>query len=114
MRIISLDRFRELPAGTIYCKYAPQYFGELEIKGDTLDSDFVCAPLCGLVESESSNEMHYILDSAEKTGDSFKFDLDGYGRDGLYEDKQLFAIYETDDIVQLIEKLSKSLKQNNG
>jgi hypothetical protein len=40
--------------------------------------------------------------------DHFAFDLDGTVRDGLYEEKQLFAVYEKEDILKLIGRLSYS------
>ena len=110
MRIINLEEFRKMPEGTIYCKYTPCCFSDLEIfGGDCGGIDFVSASLTGWVESEGSNEMFDILERAEKTGESFKLDTECYGRDGLYEDKQLFAIYENEDILQLIETLKKGL-----
>lgn len=109
MRIVNLTEFRAMPDGTIFCKYHPCVFGELEIKGETWESDFLSSQLTGCVECNNSGEMFDILTDAEKSGKSFNLDLEYYGRDGLYNDEQLFAIYEPSDIKQLIDVLQKSL-----
>jgi hypothetical protein len=35
----------------------------------------------------------------------FKFDIDETQRDGLFEEDELFAIYDNEDILKLINKL---------
>jgi hypothetical protein len=54
MKIINLTEFRGMPQGTVFCKYDPCCFGELQIKGETWDSDFISAPLTGVIERQSS------------------------------------------------------------
>ena len=107
MKIINLTEFRAMPEGTVFCKYQPCCFGELEIKGETWEHDFICASLTGVIESEGSDDMMNKLDQYEKSKESFKLDLEYYGRDGLYEDNQLYAIYEKSDIQQLVNKLTE-------
>jgi hypothetical protein len=110
MKIVNLIEFRKLPAGTVYCKYKPCYFGELEMKGDTLEVDFYAASLIANVKwGHDSSGMIDILDNAVKTGDSFELEVDAICRDGYFEDDQLFGIYETNDIKQLIGKLEEAL-----
>ena len=46
------------------------------------------------------------LFEAEEKGNSFKLDFDCGERDGLYEDEELFAVYEKEDIVNFIRKLN--------
>jgi hypothetical protein len=46
MRIINLTEFRQQPVGTVFCKYKPQVFGELEIFGGVCGyGDFFASPL---------------------------------------------------------------------
>lgn len=111
MKIVNFETFRKLPPGTIYCKYEPQVFRELEVKDETLDyGDFLCACLTGWVDSNGSDDTTEILYEAEKTGESFDLEVDCYGRDGMFEEDQLFAVYEKKDVEQLIQALQKSLK----
>lgn len=49
------------------------------------------------------------LFEAIERGTSFKFDYDCLGRDGLLDDKQLFAVFEKEDVVMLIERLKKTV-----
>lgn len=109
MYIVNLEKFRALPEGTIFCKYRPCVFGDLCVKGDTWEYDFIYTPLVASLECKGTDEMFDILDRAEKTGSNFSLDVDSYQRDGYFEENQLYAIYEKDDISQLIDKLKKSI-----
>jgi hypothetical protein len=113
MRIINRQEFLKMSAGTVYCKYQPCYFGELCVKGDSIPSDFytgelTCSPSV-IANWVNSDDIFDMLDRYQKTGESFDLDLEGDGRDGLYDENQLFAIYEPKDIQQLIDKLTKLL-----
>lgn len=105
MKIINLAEFRAMPEGTVFCKYEPCNFGELQIKGETWESDFISASLTGVIESDGSSDMFDKLLQYEKTKESFPLDIEYYGRDGLFEENQLFAVYEKKDIAQLVNKL---------
>lgn len=108
MRIVNIDTFIKLPAGIIFAKYEPFIFGDLMIKGDTYNKDFSSVTLLE-VKASSMDEMIDILESAE-TGSSFKLDLEYYCRDGLFEKDQLFAVYEKEDVEQLLETIYRCLK----
>lgn len=108
MKIVNLEKFRELPAGIIFAKYDPCVFRELRIKGDTWEVDFLEAGLLW-VDCTSGTNMEEILTDAEHKGTSFKLDPECYGRDGMFEKDQLFAVYEKEDIQQLVSLLNKSL-----
>lgn len=111
MKIINLEEFRKLPEGIIFCKCAPCYLGSPQIKGRTLDGDFVCASLTDNVYFErSSDELDAIYDDAIEKGAEFRLYFESFGRDGLYEKDQLFAIYDKLDITQFISALANSLK----
>ena len=97
-----------MPAGTVYCKYKPCYFGQLCVKGDSIPGDFYTGELTadvGLLAGNNSGEWLDLLDKYERTGESFDLDLEGEGRDGMYDEDQLFAVYERKDIEQLIARL---------
>lgn len=73
---------------------------------DFFQQDIACPVKCN-----SSSEFMDILDDAEKTGKSFDLDFDesNSGRDGCFDEDQLFAIWEPNDIRQLIERLQSCL-----
>lgn len=101
MRIVNLTRFRELPPGTVFSKYQPCCFGELMMKGDTWEHDFLCQSLTGNIKSDSSEDFFNKCRLMEQ-GESVDLDFDFYGRDGLFEADQLFVVYEKKDLAALI------------
>lgn len=119
MKIIDRKTFMSLPSGTVYAKYAPQYFQEICIKGDSIignDGGYIdwFEQTILQVESECSDHQSDILWSAEEEGRSFALDLDYEGRDGLFEDGEKFAVYETQDVKQLIARLGRALVEGYG
>ena len=110
MKIVGLEEFRKLPEGTIFMKFEPCTFEELGIKGETWEYDFLYCDLLTQIESSGSEEECLLLSDADNDSSiSLKLDLEGYGRDGCFEDNQKFAIYEKQDIENLITKLSHCL-----
>lgn len=111
MRIVKREEFLKLPINTLYRKYKPQFYEDLCIKGETWDSDFLCQELHGDISGSTGSDHNSDLhDMAVESGGVFRFDLDGLGRDGLYDENQLFAIYDNEDIKGLIEKLKICLR----
>jgi len=110
MRIVNLKTFRSLPINTLAMKYEPCIFGDLFVKGETWEHDFLLENITNEIESGSSDDMTDKLFMAEKKGDSVKMNFDAIRRDGMMEDRQLFAIWEKEDIKGLIAKLNKCLE----
>ncbi len=114
MKIVDRKTFLTYPSNTLFCMYEPSgNFGLLQIK--TCDpgfwgNDFVTSEINGwFTECPGSNEFFEKVDMAEK-GEEFRFDLDTSIRDGLYADDQLFAVYDSQDIQALIDKLKQLQK----
>lgn len=119
MKIINRTEFLMQPSGTVYCKYTPQYFGDIQIKTcnpcDKWLNDWCYIPLTGDIYIEgcdSSDHHHDTLVFAEEKGFQFKADYESSARDGLYEEDQLFCIYDKNDIVSLINKLQTIIQIN--
>ena len=111
MKIVDKAEFYALPEGTLYSDYEPFIFSGLKIKQRTIYSegkpiDFAYECLIGNVESDSSNQFFDILYKAKKENASFKLDFDCCERDGLYDENQMFAVYEKEDLDGLISKLN--------
>lgn len=105
MKIVDLDAFLKLPAGTLFAKYSPIVFDEMAIKGDTTpNGDFYYQ---SLIEPDviSSNDIVDKLEEARVTGNSFSLDLNCEGRDGCFNSDQLFAVWDRADTLQLIDRL---------
>lgn len=106
MKIVDLKTFRALPEGTLYSKYKPISFDGLMIKGETWESDFLYQDLVGNLDAESSEKFHKQCEKAE-AGISVSLDFHVMGRDGLFDEDQLFAVYEKDDLAGLIARLKE-------
>jgi len=114
MRIVNRGTFLSMPAGTVFSKYEPCVFGNLEIKGDsTVNSqgeliDFWSQDLAGALKADSSDAYLDACDAAE-AGQRVAIDLDCQSRDGLYEQGQLFAVWEPEDVQVLIQRLQRAV-----
>jgi len=111
MRIVGLDDFLLLPAGTVFAKYRPQIFGELCVKGDSISesSDFFYRPIWEPY-AYSSGELHDVLVAAEGRKAEVQIDTDCWQRDGLYEYDQLFAVFSGDEVAKIAESLVAAAK----
>lgn len=99
MRIVNLEEFRKMPSGTIYRKYEPCSFGDICVKHDTWEYDFLYQDL---IDFESDDSGDYV-NMCEKmvSGDSVAISFDTVSRDGLFEKNQMFLILEKEDVKSL-------------
>ncbi len=111
MRIVDLEAFRALPAGVLYAKYRPCTFDNLSIKGDTWEHDFLTLSVIepSFVGDMDCGERCATLDAMSERGESRAIEFDSYGRDGMFDKDQLFAVWERDDVAVLIEQLQGTL-----
>lgn len=114
MKIVNRAAFLAMPAGTVFAKYEPCVFDEPCVKGDSLTScsDFGYQSLMN-VEGRDDSEASDKLFKSEEFGESFSFDLDCQGRDGCFDEGQLFAVYERQDVEQLIARLQEALSESD-
>lgn len=110
MRIVNRKEFLALPSMTLYSKYAPCYFEDLQIKGETWPHDFLTHQVADAIKCTSSENFSDKLFCAQETGCSLEMDWTCWGRDGCFDEDQLFAVWETDDLKGLIGMLSKCLE----
>lgn len=113
MKIYKYNDFKKLPAGTVFSYYEPCYFRELNIKtsGKEWDVDFVMADIVGAIENKSSEDYSEKCQRME-LGESVKMDFDYGGREGMFDEKQLYAVYERADVIKLVETLQDTLSNN--
>jgi hypothetical protein len=109
MKIVNRATFLAMPANTLFSKYAPCYFEGLTIKGDTWGNDFLTQQIADAIDSAGGGDFTNKLERAEELGESLAMDFDCMGRDGCFDDGQLFAVWEPDDVVALIERLKDCL-----
>lgn len=109
MKIVNKEQFLKLPAGTLYSRYAPCIVEGLERKQETISTnDWFFDSFIGNIKCSSSDEFVKQCDIAA-TGIDVPLDYGTYGaeRDGLYDEHELFAVYSSNDIYQLIEALKQ-------
>ena len=121
MRIVDRKTFLTLPSGTVFAKFGgpagdltDAYFGEVAIKCDTVGSDFVCQDLLGQFEGWTGSDSHFDeIDrmTADQSHESPALDYDSAGRDGLFDDKQRFAVFSHEDTRRLIARLQSALDE---
>ena len=103
MKLLNLNQFITLPAGTIYKKNSGN---ELEIKGDWVSDDgrdwssTLFAANCG------DNQDTYI---GLMIGESYPIKTGYYGRDGCFMDDEQFLIYEKWDLEQLRQIIDRAI-----
>lgn len=117
MRIVDRPTFLELPAGTLFATYEPCIFGDLQIKSDTCRRpdgsaiDFYTQEISGGWFEGTKDSFDWIdtLDKIQAGEPSPPMDYDIESRDGLFDQDQLFAVWEADDVRNLIARLSRAL-----
>ena len=109
MRILNRKEFMEIEGQVLFAKYKPSYFEELEIKVANCENDFTVDTLVWVYESFER------IDAAEKDS-SIDLELDAHftGRDGCYEEDQLFAVFTPDDVELIIGRLEEVLVKMKG
>ena len=102
MKVVNRKEFLAMPAGTLYTEFKPCYANGFAIKHDTLDngddwfyteliaSSVVCD---GLVEMNDGKELPY--------------DSNWQGRDGGFDQDQLFIVYSPVDIQMFADTLAR-------
>lgn len=118
MKIVNKKEFRELKTPFVFSHYRPCIIEDLFMCVDntSMKNDIVQVELLGNVipigdEPEhwgSGDEIDLMHDAVEK-GIRFRLDLEGNEREGLYDDDKLYVIYEEEDVITLIKKLTTSL-----
>ena len=108
MKILNRKEFLKMPENTIFAKYEPCVFGTLSIKYENCGNhDFFSNTFVDSIDCNDTGEFFNLLDKAEKDSNfSIKMDFNSCGRDGLFEENELYAVWEKEDIEKLIELLN--------
>jgi len=107
MRILTRKQFMDTPIGTVFSYYEPICFSGLMIKQSDLlgwETDFLYDNIIGALDSESSED-YYDKCKKMEAGESMLVDFEVTSREGLFEEEQLFAVYEKEDVEKLIKRL---------
>jgi len=112
MRVYKRADFLQLPAGTVYCAGGEWFFGGICFKGDTMGNDWsVLDP--AWVDGKDSGECFARLGEMLDDGVSYPMEED-YGRDGLFDEGQIFLVFEGSDLKNLRGMIDKSIEVCEG
>lgn len=99
MKIYRRAQFLNLPAGTIYAKGEQWCFDGFSVKADTISNDWVClSPMW--IEANGEDEQWERLNAMLEDGAAFPMDTI-YGRDGTFNDEQIFLVPDRADLEKL-------------
>tara|TARA_R110002126_G_scaffold1757_5_gene10575 strand:- start:1025 stop:1375 length:351 start_codon:yes stop_codon:yes gene_type:complete len=73
------------------------------------DNDFFVSDLNEVTAQSSIDQYDKIKDMMINSLKSDPINFDVSGRDGMFNDDQMFAIYDTDDLLNMIDRLAKCL-----
>ncbi len=106
MKIVDRKTFLALPPDTVYAKFEPHFFGPLTIKCKTIGKDWYYQALACAVACDSSIEFNDKMDAAViDKALSLPMDFNDEFRDGLFDENQLFAVFEDADVEALVDRL---------
>lgn len=109
MKIVDLKTFLSLPEGTVAAKYEPCVFGDLFAKGETWEVSFILTHITNGIDSVDSHDYFLRLNDSHLTGSSVNMSFEESMLDSCFEDGQLFAVWEKEDVEGLIAKLQECL-----
>lgn len=110
MRVVNRKTFLTLPPGTIYCKGVRWAFDGLCIKGDSLENDWIYLDPAW-ASAHDSGEATDLLEKSLETGASFVGE-DAYGRDGCFDDGDIFLIFEQRELLLLRTCINYALERS--
>jgi hypothetical protein len=108
MRIVSRNEFLALPPGTVYCKYwSLGILGDICIKEETVHGDWWFQ---SLTKTDAKNTEEF--DLAENSSSyEINLDLNCLDRDGFFEEEDKFAVFNDNDVRQIINVLQETLEK---
>ena len=108
MKIMSREEFLAIEHEVVYSNYEPIVFGELAIKVSQYSDNYWV--MCGIADSISGtpyyNEKALILDPVA-VGQSISFDFEANMKETSRSDHDMYAVWERDDVIQLINRLQR-------
>lgn len=111
MRIVGFKEFMSLPEGTVFAKYSPCIFDGTCIKMENCgEGDFFYSDLstgfwnCG-------TDMLFDLALEMESDPAFTSPLcfSSQMRDGIFNEQQMFAVWDKSDIITMIARLTECL-----
>lgn len=105
MRIVNRKEFLTLPVGTVYAEYQPCFISSIKVKDETWEYDFLCVCFDYIEPNANEDDGVDAMYAMQEDGSSRDIEK-AIGRDGMFEEKQLFMIYEKEDIAYIVKCLT--------
>lgn len=112
MKIINKEEFLQLPEGTVFLEFKPYVFGDFKIKGETIGRDYLEVDLNNVFLDVDDTVT--AIDEALITNSSFDVNFNVYNRNGMFDDEQMYAVYEQNEIEKLIAVLKEGVPYNKS
>jgi hypothetical protein len=115
MKLVDRQTFLAYPDNTVFQKYRDLSFGELCIKVKTFPEgvgDFVYIDLNDSIDCCDDVDRTYQLLFAYAHDRRININFTTTTRDGLFDENQLFAVWEKSDVVDLVQQLMHCLFEN--
>lgn len=118
MKIVNKKILMTMQTPIVFSNYEPSriYGLFMCVDNTSMKNDFVQVSLLDNVmpigdepDKWGCGEEYDLLMDAVNNGTRFRLDLEGNEREAMYDDNKLYVVYEEDDIVVLLSKLSTSL-----
>jgi hypothetical protein len=108
MRVLTKSAFLALPPGTIFCKGKPWFWEDLSVKADTLASDDFGYRTWQWVSANDSGAASDAFERSLSSGESIPIE-DAYGRDGCFDNEDLFLVFESADLLSMRADIDAAL-----
>lgn len=122
MKLYNKEEFLKLPKGTLFIFGPEKRIGTLEpsyrslnVKYESMTNDFVYKALID-IDADSSETLMEIDDRIQKEtrlngiSSNIPMDLDCTTRDGLYEEKATYIVFDNEEIKAIITSLQSLVK----
>lgn len=113
MKLLNKKEFLKLPEGTVYFEKVKAenacYFGHLFIKGETLQPDdyYEIDLISPDLSPNSHSEGYECFDKLNK-GETLNIDFNYGGRNGLYDDTDMYYVLDKEDVKSLIDVITEA------
>jgi len=116
MKIVSRQALMAMPAKTVYQTYEPCAFGPINVKAETIVFNGEAIDWFYVVgieqpDFEEANNSETWFDACERMerGESIPAYIGVLCRDGLFDDRQLYAVWDSEDVARLVSALQGNI-----
>lgn len=116
MKILARTQFLELPGPVVFAKYSSGHFGALQVRLERRGSDdyFATDLAFPIAAYSSDDELNKLTFAEDNLGAYIECDIGRVDADGEHSLDQLFAVYESSEVRDVIEQLWLALMPSHA